>query len=80
MTPTSDEKFIKKKKKILKKNREIVFEMTKNSSPFQNRILNSLKKILSLKKIVVCFYVKTALQYALFAHILHNDLKKPSLI
>jgi len=43
MTPTSDEKFIKKKKNI-KKNREIVFEMTKNSSSFQNRILNSLKK------------------------------------
>jgi len=63
-----------RRKKNIKKNREIVFEMTKNSSSFQNRILNSLKKI------VVCFYVKTALQYALFAHILHNDLKKPSLI
>ena len=72
------EKFIKKKKNI-KKIREIVFEMTGKSSSFQNRILNSLK-ILSLKKLVVCFYVKTALQYALFAHILHNDLKKPSLI
>ena len=72
-------KIHQEEKKILKKNREIVFEMTKNSSSFQNRILNSLK-ILSLKKIVVCFYVKTALQYALFAHILHNDLKKPSLI
>ena len=48
-------KFIFKKKFWKKKRiREIVFEM----SSFQNWIL----------KKNVCFYVKTALQYALFAH------------